>query len=340
MISGDHEIQSFLTSGMSAEVRDRIGDPPLGHGLLGVTLTGGERIRLRDLGRDPRAGGFPAHHPAMSTLLAVPILCKSPFRGNLYVTEKLDGAEFTREEEETLARVAAKAALAIDTAHLHQQLNSSAIYEDRLHIAHELHDGMVQMLAYVNTKAQAVREFMNSGRHDEGMAQLGQLVDVAREVYADAREGILGLRTSLAEGQPLDKTISHFVELWQEQSSVPVILDLEPGLQVDSRTGLQLIRVLQEALANVRKHADANQVEVQLHRTGAFLELSVVDDGQGFDSRPEATRSAGSFGIATMRERVQSVGGTLTLESAPEKGTQIRVRLSYGGDGPQENVTT
>ncbi|MEO8504161.1 MAG: GAF domain-containing sensor histidine kinase [Acidobacteriota bacterium] len=335
VISGDHGIQSFLTSGMSAEVRARIGDPPQGRGLLAVPLVRGERLRLRDMAHDPRAEGFPPHHPAMHSLLAVPVVCKSPFRGNLYVTERLDGKEFTLAEEETLARVAAKAALAIDTAHLHQQLNSAAVFEERLHIAHELHDGMVQMLAYVNTKAQAAREFLNSGRQAEGMAQLNQLASVAREVYADAREGILGLRTSISEDQSIGTAVRHFVEIWQEQSAVPVTLDLDENVQVDARSALQLIRVLQEALVNVRKHAGADGVDVRLHRVGTAVELAVEDDGIGFDSDAPATGSAGSFGLATMRERVQSVGGSLTLETAPGRGTKLRFRLDVATDKHQ-----
>ncbi|MEO8274851.1 MAG: GAF domain-containing sensor histidine kinase [Thermoanaerobaculia bacterium] len=327
VIGADLEIRSFLTSGLTADERSGIGHPPQGHGLLGVALLRGERLRLRQMALDPRAEGFPANHPHMSSLLAVPITCKSPFRGNLYVTEKRDGSAFTAAEEETLARIAAKASLAIDTAHLHEQLNAAAVFRERLRIAHELHDGMVQMLAYVNTKALAVREFLTSGQQQEGLAQLNQLADVAREVYADAREGILGLRSSIAADSSFAVAIRKFVEVWQEQSAMVVELELDDTVEIDPKIALQLLRVMQEALANVRKHSRAGRIRVTLRRDGEATELVVADDGVGFDAdKPESSRAEG-FGLATMRERAQSVGVKYTLESEPGRGTTMRLVL-------------
>src|SRR6185369_8007265 len=122
VVRDDGSIEAFITSGITPEVRAKIGPPPVGHGLLGVVLREGERLRLTELGKDPRSSGFPPNHPVMRSLLAVPIVCKGPFKGNLYLSEKNDGGKFTESDEETLERFAVQAAISIDNAHLHRQL--------------------------------------------------------------------------------------------------------------------------------------------------------------------------------------------------------------------------
>ena len=126
VVAQSSEIQSFITSGLDAGLRARIGAPPHGRGLLGVVLNQGERLRLKDLKQDPRSAGFPENHPPMTSLLAVPIPGPGRFRGNLYLADKRDGSEFTRSDEEALLRFATQAGIAIDTAHLHQQLRGLA----------------------------------------------------------------------------------------------------------------------------------------------------------------------------------------------------------------------
>jgi len=160
-------IRSFVTTGVGEQARQRIGDLPVGRGLLGVSLREGQCLRVDEIGSDARSCGFPADHPAMHSLLAVPVICSGPFRGNLYLSQKLDGEPFSAEEEDTLARFASQAGIAVDNAHLHAQVGTLAVAQERLRLAHEMHDGQAQVLAYVNTKAQAVEELLRSGRSEE-----------------------------------------------------------------------------------------------------------------------------------------------------------------------------
>ena len=165
-------IESFLTSGISHEQRDQLGAPPQGKGLLGAVLREGETLRIRDLKGHPRSAGFPAGHPIMQSLLAVPIASRPPWRGNLYLADKQGAPEFDGDDERTLQRFAAQAALAIDVAHTHRQLRGLAIAEERQRIAHEMHDGLAQVLASVITGTQAVREYRRGGRIEEATLQL------------------------------------------------------------------------------------------------------------------------------------------------------------------------
>jgi signal transduction histidine kinase len=320
-------IESFITSGIDAAQRARIGAPPQGLGLLGVPLREGQRLRSSEIASDPRSVGFPPNHPPMRSLVAVPILCERLFRGNLYLAEKLGEEGFSADDEETLVRFATSAAITIDHAYLHQQLAALAVAEERLRIAHEMHDGLAQVLAYVNTKAQAVREFLRAGRAEEAVRQLDQLAAAAREVYGDVRESIIGLRGAAGAEWRLVEALDEFVATWQLDSGVACRLRVDRGLRFPSAIELQLLRIVQEALANVRKHAKARHVEVDMQVRNHTLLLTVGDDGAGFNPAELGRSEFPRFGLATMRERAESIGGKLEVVSSSGGGTLIKLEL-------------
>ncbi len=327
VIDESGRIKEFVVSGVSPEERARIGDPPHGHGVLGLVLQKGQRLRLPEVSEHPRFEGFPAHHPPIHSLLAVPILCKSPFRGNLYIGEKETESRFSEEDEETVVRFATAAAIAIDNAQIHRQLRSLAVAEERVRIAHEMHDGMAQVLAYVNTKAQAVREYLRSNRNDQAAEQLEQLASAARNVYADAREGILALRTQTSPDTSLADLLPEFLAQWQDQSGISAELEVDGIVQLDANVELQLLRILQEALSNVRKHSNASRARLKLAQADTEVVAEVSDDGSGFSPASIDRGPGPRFGLGIMRERAESVGGKFEIDSAPGRGTRIRVVL-------------
>jgi signal transduction histidine kinase len=320
-------VNEFIVSGMSEEQRDRIGAPPEGKGLLGLVLRQGQRLRVPDIGQDPRSAGFPEHHPDMHSLLAVPIVCKGPFRGNLYVTEKKTLPEFSDQDEHTLVRFATSAAIAIDNAHLNQKLRSLAVAEERVRIARELHDGMAQVLAYVNTKAQAVKAYLDKDKPDQASAQLEQLASAARDVYTDAREGIMALRTQVGPDEPFSEALQDYLKRWETQSGITAELEITTDLDISPSIELQLLRIIQEALANARKHSGAKTVQVQLGQEDGFIVAGVEDDGSGFDPSIRSRAAFPRFGLAIMRERAESIGGTLEIDTSPGRGTRVKIRV-------------
>ena len=324
-------IEAFLVSGITPEQRALLGPPPEGHGLLGVVLHEGTTLRLDDLTRDSRSIGFPEHHPPMHSLLAVPVISQGEVLGNLYLTEKEGGATFDAEDEESLQRFATLAALAIENARLHRQLQAMAVTEERERIAREMHDSLAQVLGYVNTKAQATEALLENGQTERAVAQLAQLSAASRAAYADVREAILGLRTSLGEGREFVETLRDYLQLWQEQSGVAVILRIDPEERfapaVAPLAEVQLLRIVQEALTNVRKHASATHATVSLTLVDGALQVSIEDDGAGFDPESLGRAELPRFGLSTMRERAEAIGGTLSVTSTPGAGTMVMVRL-------------
>ncbi|HUF16695.1 MAG TPA: GAF domain-containing sensor histidine kinase [Thermoanaerobaculia bacterium] len=327
VIDREGTIQEFITFGVTEEERAAIGPPPVGHGVLGVVLHEGHSLRLSSVAAHPRSVGFPENHPVMRSLLAVPITCKSPFRGNIYVSEKTAGSQFTDDDQETLERFAVQAGIAIDNAHLHAQAAEIATAQERLRIAHEMHDGLAQVLGYVNTKVQAAKQYLRNGRAEEASTQLDELAISAREAYGDVREAIVGLRTLPGSDRNLTEVLDEFLHQWKDQSGVSTELNIDPDLRLQTSVELQLVRIIQESLTNVRKHARARVVRVDVHRHNGLLVASVTDDGVGFN--PELTRRGEfpRFGLSTMRERATSIGGSLEIESSPGSGTTVRFTM-------------
>ena len=327
VVDREGHILSFITSGITPEERAAIGPPPVGHGLLGEVMREGQRLRLREIGKHPHSYGFPPNHPAMKSLLAVPIPCKSPFMGNLYLTEKLERPEFSPDDEDTLERFALQAALAIDNAHLHQQVADLAVAEERIRIAHEMHDGLAQILGYVNTKVQAAEMYLKREKTEEAEAQLRELASAARQAYSDVRESIVGLRTLPDARKTLGDVLQEFLERWQEMSGIQTSLTMENDVPLKPSVELQLVRIVQEALTNVRKHSRGSTARVEIRRRNGKVITSVIDNGVGFNAGARARGEFPQFGLTTMRERAESVGGTLAIESAPGSGTTVRFEV-------------
>jgi signal transduction histidine kinase len=332
----DHEgnIKEFITSGISFEERAAIGPPPVGHGVLGVVLREGHHLRLADVSKHPGSSGFPPHHPVMRSLLAVPVTCKSPFLGNIYLSEKVNGALFTDDDEETLERFAVQAAIAIDNAYLHAQAAEIATARERLRIAHEMHDGLAQVLGYVNTKVQAAKMYLKRGKSDEASAQLEELAVSARQAYGDVREAIVGLRTLPGSDRSLEEVLGEFLQQWREQSGVSTELNIDPDLRLQTSVELQVVRIIQESLTNVRKHARAAVVRVDVHSRGGELIVSISDNGAGFNPEVMSRGEFPKFGLTTMRERAASIRGTLDITSAPGAGTTVRFAMPLAAATP------
>lgn len=330
LVRDEGGIEAFLTSGMGEDERALLGDPPEGHGILGVVLNDGATLRLDDLTRDPRSVGFPPHHPPMHSLLAVPVISQGNVLGNLYLTEKVGARSFDQHDEESMQRFATLAALAIENARLHRQVQALAVTEERERIARELHDSLAQVLGYVNTKAQATEVLLATGQNDKAILQLRQMADAARAAYADVREGILGLRVSPEGQRTFIETLRGYLEQWQGQSGVTVALTTAPANvapRLTPNAEVQLLRIIQEALTNVRKHAGATSAEVRLQVADDWVEARIIDDGAGFEPASLAPRDAPRFGLSTMRERAESVGGSLEIVTRPGEGTQVIARV-------------
>jgi signal transduction histidine kinase len=209
----------------------------------------------------------------------------------------------------------------------------SAVVEERARLSRELHDGLAQLVAFLLVRIDTVEGLVAANRGTEALAELERMRSVTDDLYQDVRESISELRTRVSE-RGLPATLREYVDAYEDRHGLTVHLDGEDvAAAVPALIAFQLLRIIQEALANVRKHAQARNAWISFKLLeGNHLELIVADDGLGFEpGSVPAEPSRTSFGLAGMRERVESLGGELQLDSRPGGGTHVRVSIPFKG---------
>lgn len=254
---------------------------------------------------------------AAASRLASPLQRGTTTIGTLAVASA-SGRAFSVDDVETLSSLAIQAAIAIGNARLQESLREMAVVAERQRIAREMHDGLAQVLGYVNTKSQAATELLVAGRVADARAQLDELAAAARSVYVDVRETILALRTPIPAGIGLVAAVEDLGHRFSEASKIAVSVDAPDPVTADAlgpEAEAQVFRIVREALTNVRKHAAARRVRIAFRATGGELVVTVTDDGRGI---------AGGAGTADPRSPVTAVGARVPV------GVGTRSTLDHG----------
>src|SRR5438132_1892196 len=208
----------------------------------------------------------------------------------------------------------------------------NAVLEERARLSRELHDGFAQLVAYLLVRIDTVEALVGTQRDQEAMTELERMRSATDDLYQDVRESISELRTRVSE-RGLPATVREYVDEYEDRHGIRVNLQGEDAArELPALSAYQLLRIIQEALANIRKHASARHAWITFSKSdGDQLELVVGDDGKGFDPHGPSDPARKSFGLASMRERVESLGGELTLESQPGIGTRAVVAIPLKG---------
>jgi len=205
-----------------------------------------------------------------------------------------------------------------------EQQQVVATLRERERLARELHDGIGQTLGYVGLQAQAALKWMRGGNMEKADAVLTRLADVAHEAHADVRESIFGLKASSPQGWSFVPTLKTYLAKYQANYGIRTELALSDGVREDTfepAAGVHLLRVVQEALSNSRRHGSARNVNVRIGLNQTQAHVTITDDGAGFDSNGLGGADASQFGLRFMRERMQQIGGSMNIDSTPGAGT-------------------
>jgi signal transduction histidine kinase len=219
--------------------------------------------------------------------------------------------------------------IAIQHGLMTSQLQSLSITEERARIARDMHDGLAQVLGYLNLEVQTLNALQKQGKYEALSTELEKMRGAVQAANADVRENILSLRTTLANEKGLVSSIGDYLDEFSVQTGIEACFsnNVQGELNLSSIAEVQLVCILQEALANVRKHAHAHRVNVVISRliknSREFIKLQVIDDGVGIVDQI----SKHSFGIKTMQERANTVGGSMEMNSFPGKGTKVTCLL-------------
>jgi signal transduction histidine kinase len=300
---------------------------PVSNPLILTACREGAARRFPDEVGEPGDWTCPVLRKKIQAAAIVPLQLDERPLGGLWVT-RADPRSFISTDVTGLERLADQAVIAIEHALMAARLQSLAVTEERTRIAREMHDGLAQVLGYLSLEMQTLEALVRQGDHDAVLAELKQARRHIVDAQGDVRENILSLRTTLAGDLGLIPALRQYTEEFQVQTGIAasVVGDVEAASRLSPLAEAQLVRIVQEALANVRKHAQAEQVLVRLMSRNGCLRVIVSDDGQGFGLQ---TAGRGHFGLQTMRERAESVGGGLTVASAPGAGTQVDLWLPF-----------
>jgi signal transduction histidine kinase len=324
IVDANGRIERFITSGISAEQRRRIGPEPHGRGLLGLIVRENRSIRIPDIASDPRRYGFPPHHPEMHSFLGVPITVGSATIGRLYLTEKQGAAEFSEDDQRLVERFALHAGIAMENARLHERVQRLAVVEERERIGRDLHDGIIQRIYGVTLSLDDVPELVEPS-NPEVASRVDRAIDALHATIGELRTFIFGLGPQLEQRESLLEALQALAAEVRANVPIKIAVHAVADPDVSADTASELISIAREALSNVARHAGATAASVNLSTPDGALRLEITDDGRGFDVAQQLPPE--HRGLRNMEQRAGRMGGALSIESARGDGTRIIVEL-------------
>ena len=325
---GGTGFERFITAGMTDAEIEAMGPLPRTHGLLGAMLSSTSPFRTEEISADRRfRGWWPPTHPRMRSFLGVPIVFKGDVIGAFYLTDKTTAPTFSEDDERLVQVLAAHAGVLIEHARLFEQSRELSVLDERNRLARELHDAMTQSLFSLRLTLETAASLLDS--HPEGAsggvrAELQRAASLVDSLFGELRSLIFELRPPALAADGLAATVRKHLEVVGRAHGLAVEVAVTGDGRLAEQTERELFRIFQEAVANAVRHAGASSLTVALDVGGERISMRVTDDGKGFDPAARAIRSR-RLGLTSMRERAHSLGGTLTVDSAPGRGTTVRV---------------
>jgi signal transduction histidine kinase/HAMP domain-containing protein len=264
--------------------------------------------------------------PNTKSELAVPIRLSSDIMGVLDIksaeTDAFDDLDIF-----TASTLADFVAIVIENSRLYQDVQEIAKVEERNRLAREIHDVLAQAFIGIILQLDLAEQSIETNLADVA-ERINKAKILAKDSLNEARRSVLSLRPSVQEPVLFSDTLQKEAEKSTEISGIPVTIELK-GIETELPVSIQepLLRVFQEAITNVRRHANATEINVSLSYNTGDIVLTIHDNGIGFNTR---RKNQDTFGLIGMRERVRLLGGKLDIKSKPGQGTTVTVKIPAG----------
>lgn len=309
----------FVTYGVDESTRAAIGHNPHGHGVLGETIRGGAPLRVDQLASHEGSSGFPANHPVMERFLGVPVITgDGHVYGNLYLTDRLDGAPFDQQDEDLVEAFGRAAGLVIDQATLRHELRELTLSEERERLARDLHDTVIQRLFGVGLALQVT---LGADLDEASRARINGALDDLDATIHEIRTTIFEIDQDDFDAGSLEERLTTLSEEVGTRLGIDVSLSVAPTINhlVGKNCERHTVQALREMLSNVARHSQASHASVSVELDGDHVVVTVTDDGVGFSAPVGAGR-----GLRNLVSRARELGGDCHVDSTPGRGTLVR----------------
>lgn len=329
MLTDDSQMRLLAHTGLDAEVVAEEALIPVDRCLCGKALQQGMVMAQEDTAICSKFAGRPFFRNDELEMIAVPLQYRGKVLGvyNLFTREK----DLVRREDmqELLTSIGHHLGMAIEKARLDEEANLLSIMEERTRLAHELHDSLAQSLASLRFQVRVLDETLHEGREEALWEELERIENSLDEAYIELRELIAHFRAPM-DKRGLIPAVEQAVKRFRRETDIHTFLQQEwNGATLPADTEMQVLRIIQECLANIRKHSQANTVRVMLKAMPNHeYQVLVEDDGVGM-GEPVSGAPGEHVGLKILQERATRIGGKLRIESEPGEGTRVMLRFRY-----------
>jgi two-component system nitrate/nitrite sensor histidine kinase NarX len=298
---------------------------PAGDCLCGEAAVTGNLIQSSDLRRDDRLTRSACKKEKFGSVIGIPLKSRGAVVGVFSVYSR-KAMHFSGADLKLLSLIGDQIGTAVENARRYAQTWERAVFQERMLMAQEIHDSIAQSLAYLNLQVKNLENMLNKDRSDTALAELKQVRSVIMETYEDVRQLMADFRTGFKPEEGFVGGISRLLQEFSHRTGIQTCFDTpDPYLHLPPLAEVQLFRIVQEALCNVRKHASASRVRLGLTSDASVARLSIEDNGRGFDPKEILTRETRHFGLEIMQERTHKLQGRLEIHSRPGSGTTLNI---------------
>lgn len=311
--------------GMTPKMVEELKSIPVSRGFQHEAFLTKKPIHTSNLANDPRLGGPSPVEVGYKSLVCIPLLAADRVVGSVELASKAS-YDFNEDELRWLELVGRSVGNLFSLVQMTDKLKSIAVIQERTRLSQEIHDGLAQLIGSLRMWAEDIQDSVQDGDYETIQSNAQKIEQTARDAYASLREEMLELRDSTNTGKDIIPVISEYLDRFQRQSNIHTQLTIDHeisamgALLLSPPAEIQLLRIIQEAVTNVRRHAKASQVNVSLAKDNNWLKVTIQDDGIGFNAE---NIGDDRLGLRIIRERAASIQGNIKVESSPGMGTEI-----------------
>jgi len=302
----------------------RIGDYPessssIIDGVIEGVLNSGKPVLIGDV------EGEPGSVLGLRSLISAPLVISGEPAFGAILAGNIHSQKFNSRHLSLLQTLAGQLSLVVRNSELRAEIEFNSIMAERTRLAREIHDGLAQTLGFLKLQAAQMENYLAAKDLNRLQDSLSMTYKVLSDAYLDVRQAIDDLRIS-PDGENLESWLRETCTEFEENSGIMVNLEGSPAAEkLPPEIQVQLIRIIQEALSNVRKHSDADQAWIDYRQAGHDFLVEIRDDGRGF--HPDELPGVSRYGLQGMRERSDLIGADFQIISAPQEGTIIKIQV-------------